>query len=53
MPQFRVKKPEPFEALILPNGDYAFVAYGKLTTMAKGEFEGTYEAVPFVPAGVR
>jgi hypothetical protein len=48
MLQFRVKKPEPFDALILPNGDYAFVAYGKLTTMAKGEFEATYEKLPFV-----
>jgi hypothetical protein len=48
MPQFRVKKPEPFEALILPNGDYAFVAFGKLVTMAKGEFEATYEKLPFV-----
>jgi hypothetical protein len=49
MPQFRVKNPAPFEALVLPNGDYAFVAFGKLTTMAKGEFEATY--IPFVQTG--
>lgn len=51
MPQYRVKSPVPFDALVLPDGSYAFVAYGKLTTMAKGEFERDYEPVPFVQRG--
>jgi len=49
MPQFRIKVPEPFEALVSPDGSsYAFYAFGKLITMSKGEFEATYEKLPFV-----
>lgn len=43
---YQLRNPETIEALPLPDGNYAIIRDGKLTTVAKADFEAKF--VPFV-----